>query len=141
MQIPAASISQVQRLRDGRLVEISDDVCNVVKDLQALDPNVRVRHSDATGLFVLYFDKEGDEQLIFTSPFLDQRVVERFRQISEPGYDYAAELDRIDNAAEREHDARMKEKVEEASERLAHAIRTDLKKAEPGKLYVPPDLY
>jgi hypothetical protein len=142
MEIPAASIAQVQRLRDGRLVEIADDVCGTVKQLQEIDKSLRVRHSDVTGLFVLYqLLDSGEEHLVFTTPFLDQRVVDRFRKIAQPGYDYAAELDQIDRAADKPHDDRMRDKVEDAAERLAHAIRTDLKKARPGPVYVPPDLY
>jgi hypothetical protein len=134
MEIPAASIAQVQRLRDGRLVEIADDVCGTVKQLQEIDKSLRVRHSDVTGLFVLYqLLDSGEEHLVFTTPFLDQRVVDRFRKIAQPGYDY--------RAADKQHDDRMRDKVEDAAERLAHAIRTDLKKARPGPVYVPPDLY
>jgi hypothetical protein len=129
MEIPAASIAQVQRLRDGRLVEIADDVCGTVKQLQEIDKSLRVRHSDVTGLFVLYqLLDSGEEHLVFTTPFLDQRVVDRF-------------LPHTARAPHTPPHDRMRDKVEDAAERLAHAIRTDLKKARPGPVYVPPDLY
>jgi hypothetical protein len=142
MDIPAASVSQILHLKDGRVCEIEDDVSSVVKDLQEIDRGFRVRYSEATELFVLYHvDENGVESLVRTTPVLDKRLVNRIREIAAPGYDYAGELERLDREAKKRQDDEHAEKMGDLHERLAHAIRTDLKKAEPGGVYVPPDVY
>lgn len=142
MEIPAASISQVMRLRDGRMAAIDDDVCGVVKQLQEINPALRVRFSEAAELFVVYqILDNGEEHLVTTTPELDGRLVKRIAEIAAPGYDYGAELDRLDKAAKKRQQDEWDEQTQEALEKLSWAIRHDLKKAKPGPMYVPPDAY
>lgn len=142
MEIPSASISQVQRLRDGRMVSIDDDVCGVVKQLQEIDPALRVRFSEATELFVVYQKLDDDtEHLVTTTPTLDGRIVKRIQEIAAPGYDYSAELDKLDREAKKRQQDEWDEQTQEALEKLSWAIRHDLKKAKPGPTYIPPDVY
>lgn len=142
MEIPAASISQFVSTSRGHRVLVEDDVSNVARDLRAIDPGLRLYWSEVTGLFAVVFtDQHGNEQLVFTSPDCDQRIVNRMREIARPDYDLVGELERLDRAARQqaEHDA--SERMGDAHERLAHAIRQDLRKARPGPVYLPPDVY
>lgn len=131
LEIQPANITQVARLGDGRLVTISDDVGGVARDLRAIDRSLRLRYSPDQRIYVVYRvcmtgDGEVVEELVTTSRTCDQRIVKRIREISHPSYDYAAELDRLDAAADRRADHSFNERVGETGERLAHALRKDL---------------
>lgn len=126
MELQPASMRQVRRQRDGRMVDIDADVGNVVAQLHELDSRLRVRFAETGGYFVVYEQLEdGKEHLVLTSQTLDARIVERVRQISSPSYDYAAELERQDAAADREADRRLHERVGPIAEEFMHAARRD----------------
>lgn len=142
MEIPAASISQFVRTRDGQRVLVDDDVNNVARDLRKVDQGLRLHWSEVTGLFaVVFHTPDGGEQLVFTAPECDQRIVRRVEQLTSPDYDFGSELDRLDQLARKRNDDELRDRIGDASERLAHAIREDLRKARPGPVYVPPDVY
>lgn len=129
MEIRPASIAQVAQARDGRMIEIGDDVGNVAKSLQQIDPGLRLRYSEAGEYFVVYWRPdewdEGDGQLVLTAQECDQRIVKRVQEIAQPGYDFAAELERLDEQTRTEKEHEWSERVGETGERLAHALRKD----------------
>jgi hypothetical protein len=129
-------------MRNGRMVLIDDDVANVVRDLQEIDPGLRVRFSMEEGVFVVYhrrLEVDGErEKLVTTAHELDQRIVRRVREISRPGYDFVAELDRLDREAECRKDREFSEKIGPHAERLAWALRQDLGRNE--RAVIPADV-
>lgn len=141
MEISPARLAQVQQARGGEFVEISDDVQNVAADLRAIDAGLRLRYSEAGEYFVVYHVEElpgggQREHLVTTAQELDQRLVQRIREIDpRNGYDYAAELDRLEAEGERERDREFSEQIGPLGERLAHAVRKDL--GERSRIYVP----
>lgn len=138
MEITPASLSQVTRARDGRLVAVEDDAQNVVNDICAIDPSLRVRYAETSEAFIVYQQHlDGRETLVTTAQELDPRLVERVQKITHPSYDLKAEMERVDAQAEKDQDHAFEEKVGEAGERLAHAIRKDLQ--HKGKVFIPRD--
>jgi hypothetical protein len=125
--------------RGGRAFLIEDDVCNVARDLQTIDPSLRLRFNDQ-GKYVVYQVREDGEQLVGIYDELDQRIVERAREYTNPAYNLADELDRVDAEREHDRDREFTEQVGDLSERLAHAVREDLRRAVPGPVYIPPDI-
>lgn len=132
-EISPASLAQVQATDRGKMVAIDDDVQNVAADLQAIDPGLKLffNPSDEGGYFSIELHRElpngsTQEELVTTAQELDQRLVERVRQIDSAGYSYADELDRADAAALRAHESHMHEKIGVAGEKLRHALKKDL---------------
>lgn len=130
MEIEPATITQLQRARDGRLVEIEADVGGVAAQLREIDPGLRLRYAEASDIFIVYHrtsPRPGwfNEELVLTARQLDGRILERVRQIAARDYDFLAELDRIDAEADRAQEARFADQVGDAAQRLAHALRRD----------------
>lgn len=131
MEIEAASIDQLKRADNGRMVLIEADVGNVVADLQAIDGDLKVRYSEAGDYFVLYKetplpDGSVQQDLVLTSQKLDQRIVKRFQQISHESYDFVKEMEKKDAQADRDKEHEFEEKVGAIGEKLAHSLRKDL---------------
>ena len=165
MDIPAASVSQIQVAPDGRMYEISEESSRVAADLKQIDAGLRVRFSEAGGCYVVlhrhhpgcphngtggpgseYLVRSVDAQFnprlgVWTG--LDQRLVDRIRFIDphgRSGYDYAGELERKTLDAQKEKRREFEERVGDAAERTAHALRRDL--GEPrykGRIFLPRD--
>lgn len=126
MRIQAASLTQIARARNGRMVVIDDDAGAVAAQLREIDPALRLSVSDVTGHYVVsQMLDDGTEHLVLTALELDGRIVRRVREIAHPSYDYAADLEAVEAEAEREQDHKRRERVGEIGERLAHAIRKD----------------
>jgi hypothetical protein len=53
-------------------------------------------------------------------------VLRDARKYTNPGYDLAAELEKLEDQRDREFDHEQRERTGEAAERLAHAVRVDL---------------
>lgn len=131
MDIQAGTVTQVKRALEGDLVEIHPDVQEIARRLQEIDPALRLRYSEAQGVFVVYEvqdlpDGAIREHLVTTARELDQRLVNRILELSDPGYDFAGELERLERQAERDSDHAFEERTGENAERLAHAVRKDL---------------
>jgi hypothetical protein len=135
MRIQAASLAQVRKGRDGRMIAIEDDVLDVAKQLTAIDKDLRLRWSESGEYFVVYQLVGDREKLVLTSTELNPQIVERVRQIARPGYDFGAELERMDAEAEKDKEHRFHEDVGERSELLAHTLRKDLQAK--NKIIVP----
>lgn len=133
MEIRPASLTQIAAGRKGQLVQIDDDVVGVASALHEIDPHIRLRFSEAGGYYVCYWlpdeMEEGDGYLIFTAQELDHRIVHHMREVyqrcNQPGYSFAAELDKAEEEAKKEADHKWTEQNGEMHERLAHALRKD----------------
>lgn len=130
-EIQPARVDQIRAGAGGREIVIDADVGGVVKQLREIDPAFRVRYSEAGDYFVVYCqDEGGDPYMVATYQELDARVVSNIREIvyrnRQPGYSYAAELERMNADADRRREQRFSEQIGERAERLAHAVRKDL---------------
>lgn len=152
MDVRPASIDQIGRLADGRLVTITADAGNVAESIQRLDPCLHLRYSESSDCWIVYRihrhgwpcredDPERTEELVLTAQDCDQRIVKRLEFIDSQGrsgYDYAAELEK---SALRARDRAKKERQErfgEHAEKVAHALRKDLGLGPPkGRIFKP----
>lgn len=131
MDIPPtkADLAQVQMARDGKYVEIEDDVQGIANSLSEIDPHLRLRFSEAGGHYVVFFKDEQQEYIVTTATELDGRLVPLIRklhwQATQPGYSFADELDKVEKQAEKDRDAAYENEHGEAFSRLAHAMRKD----------------
>lgn len=136
MEIQHASLAQVRKGRDGRRVLVERDVLDVARQLQEIDPGLRVWWNEYGEYFAVgHVQPDGSESLVTTVAELTPAVVEHVRRLGSAGYDYAAELARKDQQAEKDRADVFTEQVGEAGERLAHAVRNDIQ-AKP-RIFVP----
>lgn len=150
MEIRPATLAQVTKARNGKYVEISNDVQGIANALNEIDPHIRLRYSEAGGYFVVYWSEnpnvaeedDGDNTtyLIFTAQDLDHRIVHRMAEVywkcRRPGYSFADELEREQERQKKEKDHAWSEAMGENFERLAHAMRKELG-YDKGRIYVP----
>lgn len=143
MRVEPARVDQIRSLNDGRVVLIDADAGGVAADLKAHDPQLRVKLAGTPPCWVVFRETPGpggqvNEELVTTAQAhlsrtgiltgLDQRVVDRVKEIdsqSRSGYDFVAELDRMNTKAERDKISARHEKFGETHEQLAHALRKD----------------
>lgn len=126
MDVQPASIAQVRMGKDGGLITIDEDVGGVAAQLREIDPKLKLAWNDKGEFFYVAEDDGREERLVFTARECDGRIVERARQIASESYDLTAEMDRIDKAAEKRIDDRFHERLGEAGEKAAYALREDL---------------
>jgi len=128
MEIPAATLDQVKRGKDGKLVAIDNDVCGIASDLKQIDPNLKLRYSEAGEYFVVYHVNPFTERedLVTTAQVLDKRLVNKVRYLASDGYDFAKEIEKADAKADADQEHKRKEQTGEIAERLHHAVRKDL---------------
>lgn len=131
IDIEPASIAQVKRTDRGKLVAVDDDVQNVANDLAEIDKGLKLSYDPDQDIYIVFHKRvEGDgsvsEHLVTTARECDQRIVWRVKEISLPGYDYAAELERVEAAAKKARDDQFREEIAPLAEELRHAMRRDL---------------
>ena len=136
------------------MVLISADAGGVAADLAAIDPGLKVRFGENGNppFWAVYHESEDRRStyLVLTVTAyqnqsgvwegLDQRVVERVREIDSQGrggYNYADELERHNERVRRERRDRFREQIGEAAVELAHAARKDL--GVKNKAFIPRD--
>jgi hypothetical protein len=126
--IEPASIDQLKRGRDGRMILVEADVGNIVQQIKEINDCFNVRHSDAGGYFVVFYRNPltQQEELVTTAQELDGRLLNRIRKVAHRSYDFAAELKRLDEEIEREREYQFEQKVHERGEEIAHALRKDV---------------
>ena len=126
----------------NRQVIVDADSCAVVKDLQDIDKTLGVRFVDGPSPYfavtqtIEHGDGRVEQHLVTTAQAfqtefgtyagLDNRIVERVRQVTHSSYDFMAEAEK--NKREWE-EARRKEREEvlgEMGEQAAFAVRKDL---------------
>lgn len=157
MQIQPAHIDQIQRGRFGKMVAIDADVGGVAADLAAIDPGLKVRFVENGPHFAVYHEEQTVDgvstYLVLTVQAhqtatgiwggLDQRVVERVRQIDgwgRGGYDYPAEVEKMNARARKDARAEFQEKMGILGEQAAHALRKDRGTRYKSRTFVPRDL-
>src|SRR5690242_19431925 len=118
MQIDPASLDQVIKGQNGRMILVEADVGNVAVQLKELDPSFVLSVSESQGHFVVSQqfpkgDGSYEEHLVLTAQECDQRIVDRVREIMHPGYDLGAEMEKQDAAAEKAHNDKLEEIVGE----------------------------
>lgn len=131
IEIEPATVAQVRATDEGDLVVIDDDVQGVAAGLRRIDPGLRLAYDRTQGYFVVRHVHAGpdgsvEESLVTTAMECDQRLVGRVSKIADDGYDFGAELDRLETSAAAAQESERREHVGEAGERLAHALRKDL---------------
>jgi hypothetical protein len=134
LNLQPASITQVRQGKKRRLT-VTDDVGSVVRQIKEIDPKLGVIWDD-DGEFFAVVEQDGPKQrMVLTAQELDHRVLLRIKEIAKEDYDYVAEMDRIDEQADRDKDHRFSQQVGENAEVMAHALRTDL--SHKGKIFIP----
>jgi hypothetical protein len=123
--LPASARQWRDSTPDTR-VSVTDDVHGVVRDLKTIDPCLEVEYDTVEEFYVLLRKDGPQEDLVLTALSLDPRVVKRVREIDRPEYDFVAEVDALDDAAEKQRTDDFREEMGGKHERLAHAIRKDL---------------
>lgn len=151
IEIRPATLTQLSKGRDGHYIQIADDVQGVANGLNAIDPHIKLRFSEAGGYFVVYWSEnpsvtEEDDvpgnttYLIFTAQELDQRIVKHMEEVywrcNQPGYSFADELEAKERAEKKAQKAAASERNGEIYERLAHAMRKDLG-YDQGRVFIP----
>jgi hypothetical protein len=126
IEIEPGSVAQVKRALSGRLVLVPDDVCNVVRDLREIDRGLRVEMEEDGSLYVVFHQDGPKQTLVTTAKHLDQRLVQRVREVASERYDYVAELDRLEAKADAAQERRHRDWSGDLAQRLAHAFRKDL---------------
>jgi hypothetical protein len=133
MDISPASALQV--MDSGDLIEISDDILGVARDLREIDPELKLRYSEDQDFFVVYQERRHPitnelqmRQVVTTMkpPLMPAALVERVRKVTSESYDLVKELDAVQKRAKRDHEHAMSEARGPGLERLAHAMRKDL---------------
>ena len=148
IEISPASLAQVRMTARGQRLRVTQDVQNVATDLATIDASLKLAFDPYADCFIVYQDVYGpdgevmSEHLVTTAQDCDQRLVNRVREISQPGYDLGREIEKVEAQVERakEHDRR--ERTGEAHEALAFALRKDLSRHEhpntlKSRVYVP----
>lgn len=125
MEITPASVDQIKQV-NGRWIEIESDVGDIAKRLQEIDKRLFLRVSNDQNVFAIFAKENGKEYLVTTATELDARLIERIQKISSPGYNYAAELDKIDRQAKKDAEYAFDQAVGKSAEELAYAMRKEL---------------
>lgn len=146
IEISPASVAQVHRTRVGRNVLIDDDVQGIARDLREIDKSLKLEFDPGQEMYVVYQvvcepDGSVSDKLVTTWDIerngpLDKRLVHRIRQIAAAGYDYAAELDRVDAEAEKAAEYAFAEEFGPVADQLAWALLKDLGENK-GRVVVP----
>lgn len=122
--------------RYGRMIEIGQDVMDICQRIQEIDPSLGVQYSEDGCYFRIYQKLQGGkESTVTTCQELTPQLVGELHRIAHPEYDFAKELDRLDDKADRDKSHAFREQIGEHSERLAHAIRKDIQ--DQSYVYIP----
>jgi hypothetical protein len=143
MDIEPASIEQIRIGHDGRMVLISAQASQVVKDLQAIVPEIRVRFAEDApepfwAVYLQTEDADGrvNQHLVSTIKAhqtnsgtwagLDDRIVRRIEEIDphgRGGYDYAQELQKQNELAAKRSRERTRERLDVIGEVAEFELR------------------
>lgn len=128
------------QVREGRIVEVERDVLDIVAQVKAIDPRVKVYYNEQRNVFDLVEDcLDGNLRLIFSVDRLDSRVVRRLQAADhwhgrqDPEHvlgddeDYLARIDEADEAEKRELEADEADARMTVGEQLAWALEQDRK--------------
>ena len=129
--ISPATAAQVHRSQKGVRVAVADDVQNVARDLREIRSTLTLEYDPIEDFWIVGDERtlpDGsiEEYLVTTAQECDQRLVQRVREIAQPSYNYADELERLEAQDERRQRQAFAEKVGPIGEQLAHALCKDL---------------
>lgn len=144
IEVAPATLNQVMRGRGGHLITLENDTAKQLAEISShLRFPLKLRYNEQGEYYAVYQVLENgvDEHLVTTAQQCDSRLIEKIRKVIHPSYDFAAEVEQEEKKVQKEQDHKFHEQVGEISERYAHAIREDLRKARPGPVYIPPDVY
>lgn len=133
IDIPTASLTTIRKTLAGKTVAIDDDVQGIAKQLQEIDKTLHLQVSEQDGdliWIVMQIVPEADGSLTehFVTDMvgdLDQRLLQRVRQVTGRGYDIAKEIEAAEAEAEKAQDAKRREQMGPIAEKLAHAFKVD----------------
>jgi hypothetical protein len=135
VEITPGSVAQVMRSRKGYNILIEDDVQGIANQLQEISEEFRLVYNANEALWMLEQHKslpDGSVKEDFVSSFTecDHRILHRAREVSAPGYDLGAELEKAERQADAEMDHKRREVAGDLAEKLGHALRADLSRHE-----------
>ena len=126
----------------NRQVVVDADSCAVVKDLREIDKTLGVRFVDGPNPYFAVFqdirheDGSNEQHLVTTTQAyptafgtytgLDERIVDRVRQITHSSYDFMAEAEKNKHEWEESMRKARADKMGEIAEQAAHALRKDM---------------
>lgn len=132
------TLVQVRMGKDGKLIEIHEDVLDVCARLREIDPALCVDFNQDNGLWrVSEMCADGRKRSVSWFEELTADVPEYVQRLLKT--DYVAEMDRMDAQAEKDKDHAFHEKVGPIGERLAFAMRRD-RGYDKQKAFVPRDI-
>lgn len=124
--------------RDGRLIEIKQDVLDVCARLREIDPALGVDYNEGNGRWrVKELCADGRYRTVKWFDALTADVPEVIQRLLK--VDYLKEIDRMDAQADRDKDHAFHEKVGPIGEELAFALRKD-RGYDKQKAFVPRDI-
>lgn len=130
MKIQPATIDQVLQTREGEWIVVHADTGSVALQIREIARDrgihLELHRSDYNGVYKVVQFLGDEEQLVTTAVDADQRLVDKVREVTSPHYDLGMEVDKLEAAKDRDFEHQQSDKVGDAAERLAHALRTDL---------------
>ena len=149
MEIRPLSLAQVQTGRDGRRYEVSGQAGEIAKQLQEMDPRLRVEFNEGGNFFVIYArsmnakgEQVDDLVLRVAADEWDGRVVRylapRIHDVLN-GRSIAGRLDEHDAKHKAAVDDGLRESVAERSYDLMRAIQREVLSSRP-RISVPRDI-
>jgi len=125
-------------IESGELKVVEDDVLFIVQRVREFSPRLTVFWNEYINEFTITeTDLEGTERLVFNTPCLDERVLDRLRMADQwrgrddPDHvlpadtDWLADVERKEAEAEQLKDEVMREGIREFGEEYAHYMEYD----------------
>jgi len=153
--VQPARLDQIRRAYDGTMIVLDAEAGGVAADLRAIDPCLHVCFSPESKCFIVYWESEDgrDSYMVLSVNAhqnnsgvyegLDERVVQRIRQIDPQGrggYKYAEELEQAARRRQKAQADARHEMLGELGELAAHAVRKDLGARYKGRSFIPRDI-
>lgn len=154
MNVPAASLDQVQVGLDGHVITIDAEVSTIARDLAAIplapeegvDKVLKLRYAEATNCFIVYEERTRSNGHLLSKGLvttwdanqgpLTHAFVDYVRGLASPRYSAEAELTRMDAQQERDRKHALIEETGPKAERLAHSLRKDTYR-DQGRIFLP----
>jgi hypothetical protein len=128
-EVPIATYEQVVQAGDDFYIITARD-STLIKEINDIDKRLHVKYNFRFDFFVLFAKeqtRQGEtEYLVKTFTKLDNRIVERVREISHPSYDFVKEGDDLEKQRDDEKLYKIRQTIGNTAEQLAHALRKDL---------------
>jgi hypothetical protein len=133
--IEPASLDQLKEGKNGKMHLITADAGSIALRLRELDPDLRLRYSEAGDYYVVYLqmpDKPEDGKhghLVGTFQECDGRIVKSVEETiwkhRQPGYSLGDDLNAMEDERIKRDDYAFGQEIGDMGEKLAHAFRGD----------------